>query len=73
MQASFGNWKRFPSRMHGIRFQRDFFDHRLRSDEGFSQKVEYIRYNPVRARLVSEPEDWPYVYFHDGQLFADQG
>jgi putative transposase len=73
MQASFANWKRFLSRMHGIRFQRDFFDHRLRSDEGFSQKVEYIRYNPVRARLVSEPEDWPYVYFHDGQLFADQG
>jgi len=34
---------------------------------------EYIRYNPVRAGLVSEPENWPYVYFHDGQLFADQG
>ncbi len=45
---------------------------RLRSDESFSQKVEYIRYDPVRAGLVSEPENWPYVYFHDGQLFADQ-
>ncbi len=72
MHASFANWKRCHARMHGIRFQRDFFDHRLRSDESFSQKVEYIRYDPVRAGLVSEPENWPYVYFHDGQLFADQ-
>ncbi len=37
-----------------------------------AKTVEYIRYNPVRAGLVSEPENWPYVYFHDGQLFADQ-
>jgi putative transposase len=73
MQASFANWKRFLSRMYGIRFQRDFFDHRLRSDESFCQKVEYICHNPVRAGLVSEPENWPYVYFHDGQLFTDQG
>jgi hypothetical protein len=42
-------------------------------DESFCQKVEYIRYNPVRAGLGSEPEDWPYVYFHDDQLFTDQG
>jgi putative transposase len=73
MQASFANWKRFLSRMHDIRFQRDFFDHRLRSDESFSQKVEYIRSNPVRAGLGSKPEDWPYVYFHDNPLFTDQG
>jgi putative transposase len=73
MQASFANWKRFLSRMHGIRFQRDFFDHRLRSDESFCQKVEYIHHNPVRAGIVSEPENWPYVYLHDDQLFADQG
>jgi hypothetical protein len=46
---------------------------RLRSDESFCQKVEYIRHNPVRAGIVSEPEDWPYVYLHDDQLFADQG
>jgi REP-associated tyrosine transposase len=38
MQALFANWKRFLSRKHSIRFQRDFFDHRLRSDESFGQK-----------------------------------
>jgi REP element-mobilizing transposase RayT len=73
MQALFANWKRFLSRKHGIHFQRDFFDHRLRSDESFVQKVEYIRYNPVRAGLVSEPEGWPYVYCHDDWLLAGQG
>jgi hypothetical protein len=63
MQALFANWKRFLSRKHGIHFQRDFFDHRLRSDESFVQKVEYIRYNPVRAGLVSEPQDGPTFIF----------
>jgi putative transposase len=72
MRDLFANWKRFLAREHGIHFQRDFFDHRLRSDESFCQKVEYIRYNPVRVRLISEPKDWPYVYFHDDHLFADQ-
>jgi putative transposase len=72
MQALFANWKRYLLRERGIRFHRDFFDHRLRSDESFRQKVEYIRYNPVRSGLVSKPEDWPYVYFHDGRFFAEQ-
>jgi putative transposase len=73
MQALFANWKRFLSRKYGIHFQRDFFDHRLRSDESFCQKVEYIRYNPVRAGLVSKPEDWPHVYFHDDRFLEGQG
>jgi putative transposase len=73
MQALFANWKRFLSRKYGIHFQRDFFDHRLRSDESFGQKVEYIRYNPVRAGLVSKPEDWPHVYFHDDRFLGGQG
>jgi putative transposase len=30
MQTLFASWKRFLSRKHSIRFQRDFFDHRLR-------------------------------------------
>ena len=62
MQALFANWKRFLSRKHGIHFQRDFFDHRLRSDESFGQKVEYIRYNPVRAGLVQRFIDFQSVY-----------
>ena len=41
-------------------WQRGFFDHVLRSDEGYAQKWDYVRENPVRAGLVSDPEKWPY-------------
>jgi REP-associated tyrosine transposase len=41
-------------------WQRGFFDHVLRSDEGYAQKWNYVRENPVRAGLVKSPDDWPY-------------
>jgi REP element-mobilizing transposase RayT len=55
-------WKKFVARSCGIRWQRDFFDHRLRGDEGFAEKATYIESNPVRAGLVSNAADWPYVW-----------
>ncbi len=54
------NWKRQTARQAGIRWQRDFFDHRLRNDESFEEKAAYILNNPVRAGLVARVEDWPY-------------
>jgi putative transposase len=56
-----GNWKRFTSRRARIQWQRDFFDHRLRGDEGWREKSDYILQNPVRAGLIGKYEDWPYV------------
>ena len=41
-------------------WQRGFFDHVMRSAERYGQKWEYVRENPVRARLVQAAEDWPY-------------
>jgi REP element-mobilizing transposase RayT len=41
-------------------WQEGFFDHLLRSDESMAQKWEYVRQNPVRAKLAVHPEDWPY-------------
>ena len=55
------SWKRFTSRRAKIQWQRDFFDHRLRGDEGWREKGDYILQNPVRAGLVAKYEDWPYV------------
>ena len=37
-----------------------FFDHVLRSNEGYAQKWNYVRENPVRAGLVGSAADWPY-------------
>jgi len=47
----------------GIRqlWQRSFFDHRLRSHESEREQIEYIRMNPLRAGLVSHPDDWPWT------------
>jgi REP element-mobilizing transposase RayT len=41
-------------------WQRGFFDHALRSGESYNEKWQYVLQNPVRAKLVSRPEDWPY-------------
>ena len=46
-------------------WQKGFFDHVLRHGESYSQKWNYVRANPVRAGLVSHPEDWPYL----GEIF----
>jgi len=43
-----------------FRWQREFFDHLLRSEESYQQKWEYVRANPVRAGLVGSADEWPY-------------
>jgi hypothetical protein len=44
---------RFPSA--GLRA---CFDRALRAVKEYNEKVEYLHLNPVRAGLVSRPEDW---------------
>jgi REP-associated tyrosine transposase len=41
-------------------WQEGFFDHLLRNQESYSEKWEYIRMNPVRAKLCDTPDAWPY-------------
>ena len=41
-------------------WQREFFDHVLRSQESYDVKQQYVMENPVRAGLVQRPEDWNY-------------
>jgi len=57
---------RSVNRLHGTSgpvWQEESFDHVLRSEESFEEKLEYIRQNPVRRGLVTRPEDyrWPWV------------
>ena len=42
----------------GELWQPRFFDCALRSVKEYNEKVEYIHLDPVRAGLVSRPEDW---------------
>ena len=41
-------------------WQEGFHDWTIRDVHDWESKVEYIRLNPVRARLADKPEDWPF-------------
>ena len=43
---------------------RDFWDRQIRSGKDYADKWAYVRANPVRAGLVSDPDAWP----HQGEL-----
>jgi len=49
-------------------WQKQFFDHVLRSDESYAEKWAYVRDNPVRAGLVTQWDAWPYQGFVDFDL-----
>ena len=61
VQQTVTNWKRWTARQMGIEWQRDFFEHRLRSDESWREKADYILANPVRKGLVAEASQWSHV------------
>jgi len=58
-------WKEWTSKrikkeckIEGHVWQREFFDHLLRSEESYVQKWDYVFYNPVRAGIVKYAVDW---------------
>ena len=56
------------SRFDGVaapHWQKDFFDHVLRSEESYEEKWHYVRENPVQAGLVKDWQDWPF----GGEIF----
>ncbi|MFZ4395076.1 MAG: transposase [Kiritimatiellia bacterium] len=55
-------WKEYIAKTLELRWQRDFFDHRLRDDENFIEKAHYVRMNPVRKGLCQEAGEWPYAW-----------
>ena len=52
MATTVKNWKKFVAGKHGIDWQRDFFDHRLRDHHELEEKTSYILMNPVRKGIV---------------------
>ncbi len=59
-------WKRQFRRIckAAPKFQSRGFHHRLRRSESYSEKLDYMLNNPVRAGLVKKPQDWK----HQGVL-----
>ena len=61
LRKSMADWKRWLAAKHAITWQDGFFDHRIRTLESAMEKAEYIRMNPVRAGLVNQAQEWPYL------------
>ena len=49
----------------GVLWQPRFFDRALRTVGEYSEKVQYIHLNPVKAGLANRAEDWPWSSVHD--------
>jgi REP element-mobilizing transposase RayT/cytochrome c553 len=71
MRQIMGDWKRLLATRLKIDWQRDFFDHRLRKEESFIEKADYIRANPVRAGLIDSSEEWRFIWTVDPQKHAN--
>lgn len=62
MKAVLSGWKSITAKTAQVHWQRDFFDHRLRSGDSNQEKASYIRHNPVRKGLVMSPADWKFIW-----------
>jgi len=60
------DFKRITTKIAGIHWQRNFFDHRLRHDESEVEKFECICQNPVRAGLAAAADEWRYILIGGG-------
>jgi len=50
----------FRMKDRGSMWQPSFTNHRIRDWDDYERHREYIRMNPVRARLARRPEEYPY-------------
>jgi mono/diheme cytochrome c family protein len=73
MKQIVADWKRFLATKLKIEWQRDFFDHRLRKEESYREKADYILANPVRAGLITRREEWPHFWTADFQQRTNSG
>ena len=65
LAKTIGDFKSFLSKKHGIRFQANFFDTRIRDQEHFAEKWNYICQNPVAKGLVPAAREWPHLIAFD--------
>ena len=66
-EITLDNWVRYwksqftkQHRQREHRWQSNHWDTRLRREDNYAQKWDYVRNNPVRHGLVKSADDWPY-------------
>jgi putative transposase len=62
LSKTIGARKRWLAMRHNLKWQRNFFEHRLRNDESEYEKRCYIADNPVRAGFVEKRQDWRWIW-----------
>jgi len=62
MSRVVGDWKRYTAHAAGIRWQPNYFDHRLRHTKERAETDSYILRNPVAKNLCLADANWPWVY-----------
>ncbi len=45
-------------------WQRRFWEHLIRDEADYARHIDYCMINPVKHKLVSRVQDWPYSSFH---------
>jgi REP element-mobilizing transposase RayT len=46
----------------GAFWQDESYDHILRNEAELERTIKYVLYNPVKAKLVKEQQDWKWIY-----------
>jgi len=50
-------------RNHAGIWQERFYEHTIRDEKDWLEKMEYIQYNPLKHKLVEDIKDWAYTSF----------
>ena len=65
LSAIVHSWKSFTSKRanrilgrHGKFWQEEYFDRYIRDQQHFERAVEYIEFNPVKAGLCEQKQQW---------------
>jgi putative transposase len=58
MAQAVRDWKRGTARFQKVKWQENFFDHRIRSEKQGDEKWWYIRRNPITKGLCQTEDDW---------------
>ena len=51
------------SRKHAGVWQERYYEHTIRDEKDWLEKMEYIKYNPIKHELVKDIKDWKYSSF----------
>lgn len=67
------NFKHLLAARYGLRFQRDFWDTRLRDEAHYAEKFRYVCNNPVRKGLCATARNWRPVIAFDRESGEKRG